>query len=135
MFVDIGNGRLRCVATGHKVVAYEESYARKKRYRLGLIDHMPFSRASGKRTGSSGKTKKTRGGKEDTDSDEADFWMLKSSSGSESEHEGDEENCKGSHCDAKVSEELSERTKRMSIEIGPSSFASRKKKIRNDESC
>ncbi|CAA7022622.1 unnamed protein product [Microthlaspi erraticum] len=73
--------------------------------------------ASGKRTGSSGKTKKTRGGKEDTDSDEADFWMLKSSSGSESEHEGDEENCKGSHCDAKVSDELSERTKRMSIEI------------------
>lgn len=48
-----------------------------------------------KRTGSSGETKKTRGVKEDTDSDEPDFWMLKSSSGSESEHEGDEENCKG----------------------------------------
>lgn len=40
-------------------------------------------------------TKKTRGVKEHTDSDEPDFWMLKSSSGSESEHEGDEENCKG----------------------------------------
>ncbi|CAA7045948.1 unnamed protein product [Microthlaspi erraticum] len=168
MFVDIGNGRLRCVVTGHKVVADEESYARKKRYRLGLIDHTPFSRSklvckvtgdivnkneehiwkhvNGRRflhkleqvekgTGSSAKTKKTRGGKEDTDSDSPDFWMLKSSSGSESEHEGDEENCKGSHCDAKVSEELSERTKRISIKIGPSSFASRKKKIRNDEFC
>lgn len=39
-FVDIGNGRLRCVETGHEVVAGdEESYARNKRCRLGLIDH------------------------------------------------------------------------------------------------
>lgn len=87
--------------------------------------------------GTSGKTEKIqvtykhRRLKEDTDSDDSEFWMLNSSSGSESEQESDEENCKDSHCDAKESEELSERTKRMSIEIGPSSFASRKKKIRN----
>ncbi|KAL0878253.1 hypothetical protein Bca101_027959 [Brassica carinata] len=92
--------------------------------------------------GTSGKTEKIqvtnkhRRVKEETDSDDSEFWMLKSSSGSESEQESDEENCKGSHCDAKEYEELSQRTKRMSIEIGPSSFASRKKKIRNDnESC
>ncbi|CAN6929473.1 unnamed protein product [Brassica oleracea] len=92
--------------------------------------------------GTSGKTEKIqvtykhRRLKEDTDSDDSEFWMLNSSSGSESEQESDEENCKDSHCDAKESEELSERTKRMSIEIGPSSFASRKKKIRNsNESC
>ncbi|CAH2080079.1 unnamed protein product [Thlaspi arvense] len=186
-FVDLGNGRLRCVETGHEVVAGdEESYARNKRCRLGLIDHAlsqgkpplnmfsqcPISRSklvckitgdivnkneehiwkhvNGRRflhkleqvergAGSSGETlvreiTKQRRIKEDTDSDESDFWMLRSSSGSESEseQESDEENCKGSlHSDARESEELSERTKRMSIEIGPSSFASRKKKIRN----
>ncbi|KFK33091.1 hypothetical protein AALP_AA6G329800 [Arabis alpina] len=185
-FVDLGNGRLRCVETGHEVLAGdEESYARNKRCRLGLIDHAlshgkpplnmfsqcPLSRSklvckltgdtvnkneehiwkhvNGKRflhkleqvergAGSSGKTKKTqvakpRRMKEDSDSEGSDFWML--SSGSESEQESDEGNCKGSHCDTKESDELSERTKRMTIEIGPSSFASRKKKIRNDESC
>ncbi|CAH8386125.1 unnamed protein product [Eruca vesicaria subsp. sativa] len=183
-FVDLGNGRLRCVETGHEVVAGDqESYARNKRCRLGLIDHAlshgksplnmfsqcPFSRSklvckltgdtvnkneqhiwkhvNGKRflheleqvergAGTSGKTEKIqvtkhRRVKEDTDSDEPDFWMVKSSSASESEQDSDEENFKGSHCDPQDSEELSERTKRMSIEIGPSSFASRKKKIRN----
>ncbi|CAN7128282.1 unnamed protein product [Brassica rapa subsp. narinosa] len=188
-FVDLGNGRLRCVETGHEVVAGdEEGYARNKRCRLGLIDHAlshgksplnMFSQClvsrsklvckltgdtvnkneqhiwkhvNGKRfllrleqvergAGTSGKTEKIqvikhRRLKEDTDSDDSEFWMLKSSSGSESELESDEENCKDSHCDAKESEQLSERTKRMSIEIGPSSFASRKKKIRNsNESC
>ncbi|KAL0805207.1 hypothetical protein Bca101_097698 [Brassica carinata] len=191
-FVDLGNRRLRCVETGHEVVAgEEEAYARNKRCRLGLIDHAlshgksplnMFSQClisrsklvckltgdtvnkneqhiwkhvNGKRflhrleqvergAGTSGKTEKIqvtykhRRVKEDTDSDDSEFWMLNSSSGSESEQESDEENCKGtdSHCDAKESEELSERTKRMSIEIGPSSFASRKKKIRNsNESC
>ncbi|KAF8104321.1 hypothetical protein N665_0174s0007 [Sinapis alba] len=188
-FVDLGNGRLRCVETGHEVVAGdEEAYARNKRCRLGLIDHAlshgkpplnMFSQClisrsklvckltgdtvnkneehiwkhvNGKRflhkleqvergAGTSRKTEKTQVTKqrhveEETDSDESEFWMLKSSSGSESEHESDEENCKGSLCDAKDSEELSERTKRMSIEIGPSSFASRKKKIRNSNvSC
>ncbi|ESQ46922.1 hypothetical protein EUTSA_v10027935mg [Eutrema salsugineum] len=153
-FVDIGNGRLRCVETGHEVVAgEEESYARNKRCRLGLIDHAlsqgksplnmfsqcPISRienglnsklvcmltgdtvnkneehiwkhVNGRRflhkleqvergTGSSGKTEKTqvtkpRRVKEDTDSDESDFWMLKSSSGSESEQESDDGNYKG----------------------------------------
>lgn len=48
--------------------------------------------------GSSGKTEKTqvnkpRHIKEDTDSEGSDFWML--SSGSESEQESDEGNCKG----------------------------------------
>lgn len=39
-FVDIGNGRLSCVETGHEVVAGdEEAYACNKRCRLGLIDH------------------------------------------------------------------------------------------------
>uniref|UniRef100_M4F141 Uncharacterized protein n=1 Tax=Brassica campestris TaxID=3711 RepID=M4F141_BRACM len=39
-FVDIRNGRLRCVETGHEVVAGdEEAYARNKRCRLGLTDH------------------------------------------------------------------------------------------------
>ncbi|KAL0662464.1 hypothetical protein Bca4012_099301 [Brassica carinata] len=39
-FVDLGNRRLRCVETGHEVVAgEEEAYARNKRCRLGLIDH------------------------------------------------------------------------------------------------
>ncbi|OAO89516.1 DegP13 [Arabidopsis thaliana] len=39
-FVDLGNGRLRCVETGHEVLAGDvESYARNKRCRLGLIDH------------------------------------------------------------------------------------------------
>ena len=50
--------------------------------------------------GTSGKTEKIqvskhRRVKEDTDSDDSEFWMLKSSSGSESEQESDEENCKG----------------------------------------
>ncbi|KAL1197912.1 hypothetical protein V5N11_005396 [Cardamine amara subsp. amara] len=174
-FVDIGNGRLRCVETGHEVLAGDkESYARNKRCRLGLVDHAlsqgksplnmfsqcPFSRSklvckltgdtvnkneehiwkhvTGRRflnkleqvergAGTSGRTEKTqvtkpRRDKEDSDSEESDFWILKSSSGSESEQETDEGNSKGSHCDAKESEELSERTKRMTIEIGPSSF-------------
>ncbi|KAF3584723.1 hypothetical protein F2Q69_00031872 [Brassica cretica] len=39
-FVDIRNERLRCVETGHEVVAGDkEAYARNKRCRLGLIDH------------------------------------------------------------------------------------------------
>lgn len=39
-FVDIGNGRLRCIETGHEVLTGDEgSYALNKRCRLGLIDH------------------------------------------------------------------------------------------------
>ena len=51
--------------------------------------------------GTSGKTEKIqvtnkhRRVKEETDSNDSEFWMLKSSSGSESEQESDEENCKG----------------------------------------
>ncbi|KAF2552916.1 hypothetical protein F2Q68_00034359 [Brassica cretica] len=50
--------------------------------------------------GTSGKTEKIqvtnkhRRLKEETDSNDSEFWMLKSSSGSESEQESDEENCK-----------------------------------------
>ncbi|KAG2329530.1 hypothetical protein Bca52824_000710 [Brassica carinata] len=64
--------------------------------------------------GISGKTEKIqvtnkhRRIKEETDSGDSEVWMLKSSSGSESEQESDEESCKGSHCDAKEYEELSE---------------------------
>ncbi|CAN6986948.1 unnamed protein product, partial [Brassica oleracea var. botrytis] len=80
--------------------------------------------------GTSGKTEKIqvtnkhKRFKEETDSNDSEFWMLKSSSGSESEQESDEENCKGSHCDAKEYEDLSERTKRMSIEIRPRQMSS-----------
>ncbi|KAF3594462.1 hypothetical protein DY000_02022152, partial [Brassica cretica] len=46
-FVDIRNGRLSCVETGHEVVAGdEEAYARNKRCRLGVIDHALFHRKS-----------------------------------------------------------------------------------------
>ncbi|KAH0984926.1 hypothetical protein GBA52_012103 [Prunus armeniaca] len=82
---------------------------------------------------------------EESDLEETDFWMPpvgerwdfdeggdRWGSGSESENEDDEVD--GDVSDGAVedgeeeSEELSMRTKRMSIEIGPSSFASRKKK-------
>ncbi|KAJ4729326.1 Surfeit locus 2 [Melia azedarach] len=78
----------------------------------------------------------------ESDSEEADFWMPpvgdrwdlddggdRWGSGSESEEESYEENSTVENGN-KESEELSARTKRMSIEIGPSSFASRKKKSR-----
>ncbi|GMN42622.1 hypothetical protein TIFTF001_011823 [Ficus carica] len=85
---------------------------------------------------------------EESDSEEeADFWMPPAGerwdfddggdrwgSASESDQESDE----ADGADAEVenggeeSEELLTRTKRMSIEIGPSSFASRKKKIKKD---
>ncbi|KAK4282315.1 hypothetical protein QN277_013710 [Acacia crassicarpa] len=80
---------------------------------------------------------------EESDSEEEEFWMPpvgdrwdfddgrdRWGSGTESEQEGEE----GDEIDfaadgnSKDSEELSSRTKRMSIEVGPSSFASRKKK-------
>ncbi|KAF3546068.1 hypothetical protein DY000_02008567 [Brassica cretica] len=163
-FVDIRNRRLRCVETGHEVVARdEEAYSRNKRCRLGLIDHAlshgessltMFSQClisrsklvckligdtvnkndehiwkyvNGKRflhrleqvkrgAGTSGKTEKIkvtdkhRRIKEETDSNDSEFWMLKFVS--------DLGTC--SHSDAKEFEELSERTKRMSIEIEPS---------------
>ncbi|KAL0646051.1 hypothetical protein Bca4012_044342 [Brassica carinata] len=177
-FVDIRNRRLRCVETGHEVVAGdEEAYTRNKRCRLGLIDHtlshgkspltmfsqclisrsklvckiigdtvnkneehiwkyvnrkrfLPRLEQVERGAGTSGKTKKIqvtnnhRRVKEETGSNDSELWMHKSSSGLESEQESDEENCKGSHCDAKEYEELSERTKRMSIEIGPRQMSS-----------
>ncbi|ESR59883.1 hypothetical protein CICLE_v10018402mg [Citrus x clementina] len=85
-----------------------------------------------------------------SDSEEDDFWMPpvgerwdfdnggdRWGSGSESEPENEEENVTGAVEDgSKESEELSSRcvasTKRMSIEIGPSSFASRKKKSKKN---
>jgi hypothetical protein len=50
--------------------------------------------------GSSGRTEETqvnnpRHNKEDSGSEESDFWMPKSSSDSELDEETDEENCKG----------------------------------------
>ncbi|CAN6868701.1 unnamed protein product [Brassica oleracea] len=143
------NRRLRCVETGHEVVAGdEEAYARNKRCRLGLIDHTlshgkspltMFSQCLISRSklvckligdtvnkneehilkyvnrkrflhrleqvergaGTSGKTETIqvtnnhRRVKEETDSNDSELWMHKSSSGSESEQESDEENCKG----------------------------------------
>ncbi|PQQ13225.1 surfeit locus protein 2 isoform X1 [Prunus yedoensis var. nudiflora] len=81
---------------------------------------------------------------EESDLEETDFWMPpvgerwdfdeggdRWGSGSESENEDDEVDgavSDGAVEDGEESEELSMRTKRMSIEIGPSSFASRKKK-------
>ncbi|XP_044465888.1 uncharacterized protein LOC123196069 [Mangifera indica] len=85
----------------------------------------------------------------ESDLEEADFWMPsvgerwdhddggdRWGSGSESGEKSDEENETDGEVvdDMKESEELSARTKRMSIEIGPSSFASRKKKSRKDKS-
>ncbi|XP_062105614.1 ATP-dependent RNA helicase drs1-like isoform X2 [Humulus lupulus] len=89
----------------------------------------------------------------ESDLEEADFWMPPlgerwdfddggnrwgSDSESESEHEGDVVDENGDAVedddddDCKESEEISTRTKRMSIEIGPSNFASRKKKIKKN---
>ncbi|KAJ0111181.1 hypothetical protein Patl1_02862 [Pistacia atlantica] len=85
----------------------------------------------------------------ESDLEEADFWMPpvgerwdhddggdRWGSGSELGEESDEENETDGIVEdgTKESEELSARTKRMSIEIGPSSFASRKKKSRKDKS-
>ncbi|XWS30421.1 hypothetical protein CRYUN_Cryun24cG0116300 [Craigia yunnanensis] len=82
----------------------------------------------------------------ESDLEEPEFWMPpvderwdfddggdRCGSGSELE-ESDEENEKEAVVEegGKESEELSTRTKRMSIEIGPSSFASRKKKSRKN---
>ncbi|KAK7395819.1 hypothetical protein VNO78_16390 [Psophocarpus tetragonolobus] len=82
---------------------------------------------------------------DDSDTEDEDFWMPPVGDrwdnddggdrwGSESESEPDQETGEAGVIDGaaaedcKESEELSSRTKRMSIEIGPSSFASRKKK-------
>ncbi|CAJ2669673.1 unnamed protein product [Trifolium pratense] len=85
---------------------------------------------------------------EETDTEEEDFWMPPegerwdnddggdrwcsgSESDSDSEQEAEEDGDADQDC--KESEELSTRTKRMSIEIGPSSFASRKKKSKKND--
>ncbi|KAL5793274.1 hypothetical protein ACOSP7_001868 [Xanthoceras sorbifolium] len=83
----------------------------------------------------------------ESDLEEADFWMPPAGerwdfddggdrwgSGSESGEESDGENGTDGAVEdnGKESEELSARTKRMSIEIGPSGFASRKKKSRKN---
>ncbi|XP_058739426.1 uncharacterized protein LOC131611413 [Vicia villosa] len=87
---------------------------------------------------------------EETDSEEDDFWMPPagerwdnddggdrwcSDSDSESEQETEEGDVIDGVADGDCneSEELSSRTKRMSIEIGPSSFASRKKKSKKND--
>ncbi|KAM1058542.1 hypothetical protein ACFX2I_023265 [Malus domestica] len=92
---------------------------------------------------------KSKASDEEGDTEETDFWMPpvgerwdfddggdRWGSGSESEDEDDK--IDGAVSDGafedgdEESEELSERTKRMSIEIGPSSFASRKKKSKKN---
>ncbi|KAI4348226.1 hypothetical protein L6164_008974 [Bauhinia variegata] len=79
---------------------------------------------------------------EESDAEQEDFWMPpvgdrwdfddggdRWGSGTESEQESEDDVMDAATDeDCKESEELSVRTKRMSIEIGPSSFASRKKK-------
>ncbi|KAB5521038.1 hypothetical protein DKX38_025357 [Salix brachista] len=83
----------------------------------------------------------------DSDLEEIDFWIPPAGerwdfddggdrwgSDAESGHESQEENVADDAVEdsGKESEELSKGTKRMSIEIGPSSSASRKKKSKND---
>ncbi|KAE8021448.1 hypothetical protein FH972_007334 [Carpinus fangiana] len=85
---------------------------------------------------------------EDGDSEEGDFWMPPAGhrwdfddggdrwgSGSESGEESDEVDAMDGPAEegGKETEELSTRAKRMSIEIGPSSFASRKKKSKKND--
>lgn len=88
---------------------------------------------------------------EENDTEEEDFWMPPAGErwdhddggdrwGSDSDTELDHETDEGDVIDGvadevcKESEELSSSTKRLSIEVGPSSFASRKKKCKtNDE--
>ncbi|KAM1712562.1 hypothetical protein ACFX13_023732 [Malus domestica] len=88
---------------------------------------------------------KSKASDEEGDTEETDFWMPPVGErwdfdeggdrwGSGSESEDEDEKIDGAVSDGafedvdEESEELSKRTKRMSIEIGPSSFASRKKK-------
>ncbi|KAM1111889.1 hypothetical protein ACFX2I_044832 [Malus domestica] len=88
---------------------------------------------------------KRKSSDEEGETEEADFWMPPVGErwdfdeggdrwGSSSESENEDEEIDGAVSDGafedgdEESEELSKRTKRMSIEIGPSSFASRKKK-------
>ncbi|KAF2554758.1 hypothetical protein F2Q68_00017902 [Brassica cretica] len=114
--------KLVCKLIGDTVNKNEEhiwKYVNGKRF-LHRLEQVERGAATSGKTEKIQVTNKHRRVKEETDSNDSEFWMLKSSSGSESEQESDEENCKGSHCDAKEYEELSERTKRMSIEIGPS---------------
>ncbi|GMH06799.1 hypothetical protein Nepgr_008639 [Nepenthes gracilis] len=87
---------------------------------------------------------------EDNDSEELDFWKPpvggrwdfddggnRWGSDSEAEEQNVEENGTDvvDEVDNNVSAELSRRTKRISIEIGPSSFASRKKKSKIKPTC
>ncbi|XP_013624675.1 PREDICTED: surfeit locus protein 2-like [Brassica oleracea var. oleracea] len=118
----ISRSKLVCKLIGDTVNKNEEhiwKYVNGKRF-LHRLEQVERGAVTSGKTEKIQVTNKHRRVKEETDSNDSEFWMLKSSSGSESEQESDEENCKGSHCDAKEYEEPSERTKRMSIEIGPS---------------
>ncbi|THU45800.1 hypothetical protein C4D60_Mb02t21800 [Musa balbisiana] len=179
-FLDLGGGRLRCVETGHELLAKdEEAYGRTKACRLALIDAAvaqkkpplnmfqphPTSKTKGngekhssaeaveKDTKQSKKqvkstlgsrnkvrkkdmnmndshTKKTKA--DDDDMAEPEFWVppfgsrwdLDDGKDRWKKHDGISEK------DDPETIELSSRTKRMSIAVGPSSFASRKKKIK-----
>ncbi|KAF2308426.1 hypothetical protein GH714_009575 [Hevea brasiliensis] len=185
-FMELENGRFKCVETGHEMLAKDkESYSQSKRCRLGLIDFAlahnkpplnmfkqdPLSRSKliCKLTGDNvnkseehiwkhingkqflnkleqkemGKVEEKQQEESKSSMDEDDFWMPpvgdrwdfddggdRWGSGGESGQESEEENQADGQVEenGRESEELSRRTKRMSIEIGPSSFASRKKK-------
>ncbi|KAH0867747.1 hypothetical protein HID58_074769 [Brassica napus] len=119
----ISRSKLMCKLIGDTMNKNEEhiwKYVNGKRF-LHRLEQVERGAGTSGKTEKIQVTKKHRRVKEETDSNDSEFWMLKSSSGSESEHESNEENCKGSHCDAKEYEELSER---MPIEIGPRHMSS-----------
>ncbi|KAF2308438.1 hypothetical protein GH714_009653 [Hevea brasiliensis] len=142
--MELENGRFKCVETGHEMLAKDkESYSQSKRCRLGLIDFALAHNKPPPICSSKILCPVRNSSDKDSDSEEDDFWMPpvgdrwdfdnggdRWGSGGESGQESEEEN----QADGKVeengreSEELSRRTKRMSIEIGPGCFASRKKK-------
>ncbi|XP_068665268.1 uncharacterized protein [Aristolochia californica] len=155
-FVELGDGRFKCVETGHELPAREmESYGNSKRCRLGIIDSAirlkkaplnffkqdPASKSKliCKLTGDSinkseehiwkhisGKRfqKQIVGNRWDNDQGN-DRWEDSANPGKEGdEYELPEED----ESDLMESEDLPTRTKRTSVAVGPSSYASRKKK-------
>uniref|UniRef100_A0A0D3BHU2 Uncharacterized protein n=1 Tax=Brassica oleracea var. oleracea TaxID=109376 RepID=A0A0D3BHU2_BRAOL len=107
----ISRSKLVCKLIGDTVNKNEEhiwKYVNGKRF-LHRLEQVERGAVTSGKTEKIQVTNKHRRVKEETDSNDSEFWMLKSSSGSESEQESDEENCKGSHCDAKEYEEPSER--------------------------
>nr|GMD19041.1 surfeit locus protein 2 [Ipomoea batatas] len=150
-FKKLENGRFKCVETGYELPAHgRDSYARSKHCRLGLIDAALASKKPPLNMFSQDPLS--------NDPEEAEFWMPpvgerwdfddgpnRWGSGSESEPENDDANGEDELIEEATHEagELSKQyvqnlftfheswTKRMTLEIGPSSFAQRKKKKTN----